>query len=401
MRISTSSIFETASSQMSSLQTALVRTQEQISSNRKNLTPADDPIASARALEVTQSQAMNTQFQTNRDNAKSSLSHVDLALGSVTSLIQDVQTLVVSAGNGALNNSDRAGMATELEGRYNDLLALANTTDGVGGHLFAGFRTNTEPFTRTSTGATYNGDDGQRQLQVSSARQINVSAAGSAVFDSVMTGNGSFVTQSAPGNDSTVSISAGSVTDASKLTGNSYQIDFTSPTEYTITNMSKTPIVAGSAEQYSEGKPINIDGMQFNIRGNPAVGDSFTIDKSKKESIFTTMAKLLDVLRAPADDAAGRAALSAGLASAQNGLKNGLDNVLTTRTTVGSNLKEIDYLDGAGADLNVQYATTLSGLQDLDLFKAFSMLTQQQLTLQAAQKSFASMSSLSLFNYIN
>lgn len=51
--------------------------------------------------------------------------------------------------------------------------------------------------------------------------------------------------------------------------------------------------------------------------------------------------------------------------------------------------------------VDLQYASTLSGLQDLDMVKAISLFSQQQITLQAAQKSFTSISGLSLFNYIS
>jgi flagellar hook-associated protein 3 FlgL len=74
--------------------------------------------------------------------------------------------------------------------------------------------------------------------------------------------------------------------------------------------------------------------------------------------------------------------------------------VLTVQASVGARQKELDYLDTSGDDLNIQYASTLSDLQDLDTVKAISQFSQQQLTLQAAQQSFKAMSSLSLFNYI-
>jgi len=64
-------------------------------------------------------------------------------------------------------------------------------------------------------------------------------------------------------------------------------------------------------------------------------------------------------------------------------------------------MKEVDYLESAGADLGVQYASTLSKLQDLDVVKAISDFSTQQSTLQAAQVSFKTMSGLSLFNYIS
>lgn len=402
MRISTNTMYETATTQMGSLQSSINRTMQQINTNRRILTPSDDPVASARALIVSQAQSMNTQFETNRQNAKSSLSHVDLALGSVTSLIQDVQTLAVSAANPSLNNSDRATKATELEGRLSDLLALANTADGPGGYLFSGFKTDSAPYSQTTAGATYNGDQGQRQLQVASGRQIDVSIAGSAVFDGALTGNGTFVTASKSTNDASVSISAGSVADASQLTGDSYEITFNDTgSSYTVMNTTQNSYVPDSTPiAYATGTPITVDGMKFEIKGTPGAGDSFTIDKSEKESIFTTVTNLISLLRAPADDASGKAALSAGLATAQTNLSGSLDNVLTARSTAGTSLKEIDYLDTAGADLDLQYTSTLSGLQDVDLLKAISSLAQQKLTLEAAQKTFTTTSGLSLFNFI-
>jgi flagellar hook-associated protein 3 FlgL len=63
-------------------------------------------------------------------------------------------------------------------------------------------------------------------------------------------------------------------------------------------------------------------------------------------------------------------------------------------------MKELDYLDSSGSDLGIQYDATLSKLQDLDIVKAISQYATQQTTLEAAQKSFKTMSSLSLFNYI-
>jgi flagellar hook-associated protein 3 FlgL len=75
--------------------------------------------------------------------------------------------------------------------------------------------------------------------------------------------------------------------------------------------------------------------------------------------------------------------------------------VLSVQAAVGARLKELDYLDSSGDDLGLQYATTLSNLQDVDYTAAISLFTQQQTTLTAAQKSFTTMSGLSLFNYIS
>jgi flagellar hook-associated protein 3 FlgL len=407
LRISTNAIYQAGTTQINTLQGQMAKTQMQLSTNKRMLTAADDPIGSAKALELTQSQSMNTQFGTNRTNAKSSLSLVDKTLTDVSGQIQDIQTLIVTAGNAGYTQSDRNALATELEGRMADLLGSANTTDGTGTFLFSGYQTTTQPFTQTPTGATYQGDQGQRTLQVGSARKMPISESGSAIFEANVTGNGTFVTQAAGTNTGAGIISPGAVTDTTKLTGHNYAIDFQvtgtpAVTTYTVTDNSKSPATAVLSNQpYTAGAAISFDGMSFDIKGAPANGDKFSVQPSQKQSVFTTITNLIQTLRSPSDGSAGKAALANNLNTASQNMKNALDNVLTVQASVGARLKEVDSLDSTGDDLNVQYQTTLSGLQDLDMVKAISLYTQQQQTLQAAQVSFKTMSGLSLFNYIS
>lgn len=406
MRISSNTIFETGMNQLGTLYTGMAKTQQQLSTNRRMITAADDPIASARALEVTQSKSINTQFDVNRQNARGSLSQVELALTGVTSLLQDVQTLAVYGGDGALSPADRNSIATEIEGRLADLLGLANSADGSGGHLFSGFRTTTTPFTQTATGAQYHGDQGQRFLQVGSSRLLPISDSGSAVFEANPTGNGTFETRATAGNTGTGIISAGAVADASLLAGRDYNyaIDFSvvaGVTTYTVTdNFQVPPLVVVPASPFTPNQQITFDGASFDIRGNPADGDSFTVVPSQNQSVFQTFTDLIKTLRLPTQNAADRAALTNGMNKAHDNLNSALDNVLSVRASLGSRLKELDYLDSSGQDMDVQYASTLSQLQDLDMVKALSEFTQQQFTLEAAQKSYKSLTGLSLFNII-
>ncbi|NYE61370.1 flagellar hook-associated protein 3 FlgL [Duganella sp. 1224] len=418
MRISTRTIFDTGSQQITSLSSAMARTQQQLSTGRKNLTAADDPIASARALEVTQSQSLNTQLGTNRANARGVLSVETTALASVTGLLQDIKDLAVKSGNGSYTDADRQSVATELEGKLADLLGIANTADGVGGYVFSGYKSTTLPFTKTATGADYQGDQGQRSLLVGTTRTVPITDSGAAVFEANPTGNGTFVTKPDPGNvgrGGSGIISAGSVKDATQLTGHQYQISFQvvpatpgtpKQTTYTVTDTTTgnpvppTPVPA-VPQAYVSGQNITFDGVQFDIQGDPADGDSFTVEPSTKQSVFTTVQSFIDQLRQPGSGPAGQASLNNLLNQLQVNIDNAAENVSSVNSAVGARLKELDYLDSSGDDAGLQYATTLSNLQDLDYTAAISLFTQQQTTLTAAQKSFTTMSGLSLFNYIS
>ncbi len=399
MRISTSTIYNANISLLNQQQAQLLHTQQQISTQRRILTPADDPIASARALDVSQADASNSQYATNRNAALHSTSMSEGVLQSVTSLLQDVRTIAVNAGSGALNNSDKLTLATDLSGRLEELLALANSTDGVGNYLFSGFQGRTLPFANSSTGVQYQTDDGQRMIQVSSSRQLAASDSGADIFMRVKNGNGTFIAQAASANVGSGIASSGAVTNPALLTGNNYQVTFSvaaGVTTYGVTNTTPgalVPVPVAAGTPYVSGQLISFDGLQLDVTGAPASGDVFTVAPSTNESIFTTISNLITALKTPSSP-------GGAIATAINGLDRGLDNVLTVRALLGTRLNELDALQSAGENIGLQYKQTLSQLQDVDYNKAISDLTQQKTSLEAAQKSFLAVSGLSLFNYM-
>jgi len=397
MRVSSNTLFDSNVAAMNQQQARLLQTQQQVSTGRKILTASDDPVAAARALDVSQSDAMNTQYASNRDSARHTLSLAESTLQSVTTLFQDVKTATINAGNGSLNDSDRRTMATNLSGRLEELVGLANTTDGVGNYLFSGFQSKTQPFVDTAAGMGYFGDDGQRNVQVSASRQLPSSNSGADLFMRIKNGNGTFVTQASPANTGSGVIRQGSVIDATALTGNSYSVTFTSATTFDVTNLSTVPAsVVSAGNAYVSGQAISFDGMQFDIQGAPVSGDSFTVSPSSNESVFNTISDLINALNAPVVGANLGNALNHGM----NQMDRALDNVLTTRSSLGLRLNEIDALQVAGEDLGLQFQNTLSQLQDVDYNQAISDLVRQQTNLQAAQQTFSKVAGLSLFDYI-
>ena len=396
MRISTSALYNANISMLNQQQAKLLHTQQQLASGRRMLTPADDPIASARALEVTQSDATNTQYATNRNAARHTASLSESILQSVTSLLQDVRTTAVQAGGGALTPYDKQTLASALSGRLEELKSLANSTDGQGNFLFSGYQGRTQPFSNSVSGVQYMADDGQRMIQVSSSRQLAASDSGSDIFMRIKNGNGTFVARPASGNNGSGIASQGIVTNPALLTGNSYQVNFTSATTYDVINTTTSGAVS-TGNAYISGQAISFDGMQFDVSGAPASGDSFTLTPSVNESIFKTIADLITTLETTS---ATPAIFSNNLSKALNMLDRGLDKVLTVRASLGSRLIELDALQTTGEDIGLNYKTTLSQLQDVDYNKGISELNQQQLSLTAAQKSFRQISDLSLFNYL-
>lgn len=191
MRVSTAQIFSGGTAGIQNVQSDLYNLQNQVSTGRRILTPKDDPVGSAQALVVTQSQAVNQLYVKNQQAASSKLSALDATLGGVNDELQYIRSKMVAAGNGTFSDAERQATATELEARLSSLLGLANTQDGTGRYVFAGFQSTTTPFAVTANVSPfslgnptigYSGDDGVQTLQVGASQNMATNAPGSEVF---------------------------------------------------------------------------------------------------------------------------------------------------------------------------------------------------------------------------
>lgn len=192
------------------------RTQEQISTGNRILTPADDPVASVRLLQLEQQQNVLTQYADNLSAATNSLTQEESTLNTVNNILQRVRELAVQSGDGALSQGDRQSIALELREREDELLALFNSRNARGEYLFAGFEGKSQPFVRDAAGNySYQGDEGQRELQVASSLSLPINDNGKKLFENIINAgrlNSSGILAPVPAG-STLSVSAPLVQD--------------------------------------------------------------------------------------------------------------------------------------------------------------------------------------------
>ncbi|MCE9985450.1 flagellar hook-associated protein FlgL [Leclercia adecarboxylata] len=189
MRISTQMMYEQNMRGVTESQSKWLSYGEQMSTGQRVNRPSDDPIAASQAVVVSQSQAQNSQYTLARSFATQKVSLEENVLGQVTTALQSAQEKIVYAGNGTLSDNDRNSLATDLQGIRDQLLNLANSTDGNGRYIFAGYKTDAAAFDQTT--GDYVGGSTPISQQVDSARTMQISHTGSDVF-------GSFTSNAAP-----------------------------------------------------------------------------------------------------------------------------------------------------------------------------------------------------------
>ncbi len=401
LRISTYMMFQNGERAIGTSQSQLMSTELQMSTGKQINSPSDNPVGAANVASLNETVSELTQFKSNQGEAQLQLNLADSAMSSFVNLLQDVQTRLVQAGDGSYSDSQRAALAQGLQGDLNQMIGLANTSDGQGGYLFAGSQQSAPPFSQTGNNVTYHGDSTLQSVQVSQNRQLQIKFSGDDLFQKIRPGNGSFVTAAGASNAGTGVIDTGSVTNPAALTGHAYTISFTvsgSATTYQVQDTTtNTPVTSGN---YTSPTTLSFAGQQVSLSGAPANGDTFTVAPAQYQSIFTTVANAIAALQQPAQAPAANAQLQTALGSALSSASQAMDHLTLKQAEIGDQLQQLNSYSTLNDDRTLQANSALSSVQDVDYAKAATQLAQQQTIFQAALQSYSSVSKLSLFNYL-
>jgi len=385
---------------INALESGINTTQNQISSSKSFTTASQNPTAAGSVNNYTQALAQSQQYGTNASSAQTNLNTEGNALTQVTNQLQTLRTLALEANTGTLTSSDRSAIATQAVQIQNSLLALANTTNGNGEYIFGGYASQSQPFSQSATGATYNGDQGQRQVQIAAGQTVADGDNGDTVFNNIKTGNGTFQVTAAAGNTGSGLIGATSVTSPAAYVAGNYNVTFTDPTHYTVTDSAVPPNTV-STGTYTDGSTITFNGQQISLTGTPAAGDSFAVSTSTNQSIFATVQNLVNTLQSQASTTPGTViAVNNQIGNAINNLDQALTNTSNVQASVGGRLNSITTQQSVAGSQQVQLQTSISQLQSLDFASALTTLTQQQTTLSAALQAFQLTQGLTLFKFL-
>ena len=115
MRVSTSYIHLQGVQNILELQSKVIRTQDQLAQNKKNLAPSDDPSAAARVLDINEAIAQIGQYTENGSYATQRLNLEETTIDSSINVLQRVRELAIQAGNtGTYDLQAQKAIAAEM-----------------------------------------------------------------------------------------------------------------------------------------------------------------------------------------------------------------------------------------------------------------------------------------------
>lgn len=357
MRISTNTFFESSINRITDIQSKLNKTQQQISAGKRLGSPSDDPLAAAQSVDINHAIAINEQFAKNRMHLTSKLNQADNLLVGIVDTLNNIHDIALQANSGTSSEEDKINLASNLQSAYDQLLQLANSKDSFGNFLLGGGGTSADgspvQVSRTGDFMIY---------KVSKSDGIKVDSTTNKIY---YNSDGGLIGNPIP-NGSLVYIKA---VDVDKL------------------------------GTYSGLEPVKPDGVlsqnlfiqvdtKSNIKSSISSSDLFFKDST---NVFE---RLQDVISSLKNNNTN------GVDGLIENVSSTLSHVSTVQSDIGNRLNTLDQLDTIGSARGLQLTSSLSGLQDLDYTNAISELTKQQTILQAAQKTFGQVSSMSLFDFI-
>jgi flagellar hook-associated protein 3 FlgL len=408
-------------------QEGLSRTQEQLATGRRVLSPSDDPVAATQILALQKNVDITTQYQDNITYIKNRLGIEDELINSATNVVQRVRELTVQAANITNSDKDRQAIAQEVQQRLEELMGIANTKDPNGEYIFGGYKGEIPPVTYDTVTETftYRGDQGVRDIQVGPDYYIQQTNNGDELFMRVRNGNETFVTDYGAANTGTGVIDSGVVTDPTLITNHDYEIQFYDPiipgdpVEYSVLDVTTGDYVIGGPpllapndvpQVWTDGQAIQFDGIEVTIAGEPdggawlpgppVPGDTFTVAPSSSQDIFTTMQDLINTLNRPRSSHADSVQIDMDHGVALQELDNGLNQMLGIRAGLGARVNSAESQESVNSGYELYLQKNLSELQDLDYAEATSRLNLQLVGMQAAQQVYQKVQGLTLFNYI-
>ncbi|SIS46805.1 flagellar hook-associated protein FlgL [Neptunomonas antarctica] len=430
MRISTQQQYFKSIDQMQSGQAKLAGLQEQISTGKKLNTPSDDPVAAAQVLKLELELAQYEKFDDNINVTERRLVLEETILDDVNTATDRMREITIQAGNGTLSDLDRKTISNELNQLTSYVAGLMNTQDSQGEYLFAGSQGGTQPYVLENGRYEYQGDDGQRQIQVGSALYMPSNDSGKYLFEAAddglsvqLTGQGVFDYESG------VSAIEPFVRNAT-FPNEAAEAQFSTAAQVdgwgalTVRTAETAPLSGiftyevvdsgGNAVNDESGNPlaggfvttplsINIHGMDLEIHEPTAVnvGDIELTVSSEKNNILDVAMNLADILAMPVTTGEERTALNEAVAKGINQFAQVAERNIEARTTLGSRLSTLEQVSSSNLDFKLSTETAISQLVDADLSSVISQFKLAEVTLEAAQATFGRISSLSLFNYIN
>jgi flagellar hook-associated protein 3 FlgL len=162
-------------------QSDLLTVQQQISTGQRLSQPSDDPAAATGIVQLRNQISDSTEFDGNLTFASGFLNTADSTLSSVSSLINQANSVTSQEVGTTATASERSAQASVVDSLITQALTLANT-QYQGASVFGGANSTQNPFVSAAGGYKYQGSSVPQGILTPDGGTINYTVDGNQVF---------------------------------------------------------------------------------------------------------------------------------------------------------------------------------------------------------------------------
>ena len=380
-------------------------------------TAGENPGGMSASMKYQADIAAYKQYGLNSKIVADSLAQEETALGQIYDTMSSIQTRLIQAINGTLDDGSRAALAEDIKQMQAQLFNTMNTKNAEGEYIFSGAQSSIPTFRLTSDGKYICQADGSsKNVNVSPTLQVQVTDSGLNIFENVNLAN-DFTFNATNGGNPKPGYQA-SISDYDQFnalynkyydsgTGgqangnNTLKIEVLADNKFQLKDQQGNVIDSG---EIKEGK-IQVQGMEFEIPGGniPVQGDTIdiTLQDPQSDNILNQLTDVIAALNTPLDqDPTKKAEVTRQLVKMQENISIAKKQVDTYRGLVGARGANIDDIIKSNESLHDIKTEANANVSEIDAFQAVSDLLVTQNALQVAQQSYNIVHSATLFDFM-
>jgi flagellar hook-associated protein 3 FlgL len=182
MRVTDSYRFEIFKNNLSILKEKMNRTEEMIASEKKILSPSDDPVEAAKYVRMQAQKDKNDQYLKNLQQLSTLGGTYETATIGAKNIFTTAKQLATTMASDTQNAATRLTAATEVESLIEQLVTVGNTKVG-NTYVFGGTKSSVAAFTLNADySVTFNGSGDVPKVQTSNGRTENLGISGETFF---------------------------------------------------------------------------------------------------------------------------------------------------------------------------------------------------------------------------
>ncbi len=426
MEISTKLFNQRAVQQFSRMNEDIQNLQNRVATGKNILRASDDPIAAVNLSVAKEQKELIERFEKNAASARQTLDLTDGALQQAVNVVTRITELAIQAGNDTYGVQDRKAIETEVDELTNVLVSIANTRDSSGQSIFGGFKTDIDAFKVHLDGnITYQGDTGQRSLQLSENMPVTTSLDGANAFMRVETAKGSLSVFDMLKSAKSAISSAASAHKQATSTGSAL-VEFTLPRDpigwkFSITGSKGTAEISAdistgniaalsaaiNTQTSSTGVAAAVDTngalkLTENFNGEIKMshveisGVNFAEEEVEYFANFTSYdgtGEIVGEVRKLTD-------MDQIVGTSVNNLNATLNHISSQMAFVGAQINKVDSQSQVLSERKITVDEKISEIGDADLTELVTQLKSLILNRDAAQQAFVKIGQQSLFDYL-